>query len=284
MKTIVVPFDFSPDARGALSAALQLAKATASAILVIHVVHESPYKLATATNEAEMEDLIRKDELEKSIALQQETAEMQHSLNFEIPAGLLRVKAVYNPLIVEKILELSVAEDAGLIVMGTHGASGLRKVLFGSNTSHMIARSSIPVLAIPGHYSYKPATRLLYAADLENLETELQQIIPFAIALNAVIEMLHLDYGPDDKKISAERAGEIIRHSPYQFIHFVTRKASSTKPLVRQLKQYTDEIKPDWLLMFTKEKTAWDKLFLGSLTEDMSQALPLPLLSFKKTS
>lgn len=282
MKTIVVPFDFSPDARVALSAALQLAKSTASGIIVVHILHESPFKLAAASGETEMDELIRKDELEKSIALQQETEEMLHSLHMEFPPGQIRIKALYSPLIVEKIIELANGEDAGLIIMGTHGATGLQKVLFGSNTSHMIARSALPVLAIPGNYSYKPAAKFLYASDFENLEAELRQIIPFAIAMNTVIDVLHLDYGPNDKKISTEKARTVILQSPYQYIHLVTREASNIKPLLRQIKQYAEETKPDWLLMFTKEKNNLDKLFMGSHTEDMSQSLPIPLLSFKK--
>ncbi len=282
MKPIVVPFDFSPNARKALFTALQLGKATASGIYVVHIVHESPYKLASAADEAGMDALIRKAEMEKTIALQQETDEMLNSLSIKFTAGQIRIKAVYSPLIVEKVIELAKSEDAGLIVMGTHGATGLRKVLFGSNTAHMISRSPIPVLAIPGDYEYKVVEKLVYASDLENLEAELRQVIPFAIALKAVIEILHLDFGYNDKKISREEAETIIQKSPYQFIHLQVQDANLNKPLLRQLKAYTEAVKPDWLLMFTKEKSMWDKLFLGSHTEDMSQALPGPLLCFKK--
>ncbi len=282
MKTIVVPFDFSANARKALSTAFQLAKATVSEILVVHVVHQSPYKLAAAGNENEMNRLIRQDEMEKKIALQQETVEIQQALSLKFPAGQIMVKAVYHPLVVEKIIELAHAEDAGLIVMGTHGASGLRKVLFGSNAANMISRSDIPVLAIPQDYEYKPVEKILYASDLENLEAELKRIIPFAIALNAVIEVLHLDYGENDKKISLEEAEKLIHKSPYQFINLLIREANLNKPLLAQLKAHTELVKPDWLIMFTQVKSMWDKLFKGSHTEDMSQALPLPMMSFKK--
>ena len=234
MKTIVVPFDFSPNARIALSAGFQLAKATASVIMVVHVVHQSPYKLAAAGNEAEMDRLIRQEEMEKKIALQQETDELMQALSLKFTAGQILLKAVYHPLVVEKIIELANAEDAGLIVMGTHGATGLRKVLFGSNTANMISRSAIPVLAIPGDYVFKPVEKIVYASDLEHLETELKLIIPFAIALNAVIEVVHLDFGENEKKISPEEAEMIIRKSPYQFIHLMIREANLNKPLLRQ--------------------------------------------------
>jgi nucleotide-binding universal stress UspA family protein len=166
--------------------------------------------------------------------------------------------------------------------MGTHGASGLRKVFFGSNAANMISRSDIPVLAISRDYEYKPVEKIMYASDLEHLEAELKLIIPFAIALNAVIEVVHLDYGANDQKINPEEAENIIRKSPYQFIHLLIRDAELNKPILNQLKAHAAVLNPDWLIMFTKAKSMWDKLFLGSHTEDMSHALLLPLLSFKK--
>lgn len=219
MKTIVVPFDFSNNARTALEIALQLARTTASPLLVIHVVHESPYQLAAATSEADMNRLIRLRESEQTAALQQEVTDGQHRLSLKLHQGQVRAKAIYHPLIVEKIIAYAQEEDASLIVMGTHGATGIKKVLFGSNTAHMISRSPIPVLAIPSGYTWKPVEKMVYASDLENLTAELKQLIPFAIALNAVIELLHIDFGHNDKKCSQEEAETIIRKSPYQFIH-----------------------------------------------------------------
>ncbi|MBI3138649.1 MAG: universal stress protein [Sphingobacteriales bacterium] len=282
MKTIVLPFDFSPNARAAMACALQLARSTESGLFVYHVLHESPYKLAAASGETAMDDLIRRDETEKTLALKEEVGKLEHVLNTGIDPERIRVKAEYNPLVVEKTIELAVSAGAGLIVMGTHGASGIRKFLFGSNTAHMIARSPVPVLAIPEHYVYKPVRTLLYASDLEHLEEELGRLIPVAISLHAGIEVLHLDYGYNDKKISNEAAADIIRSAAYQFIQLVTRKASLEKPLLKQVRHYLEEKNPDWLVMFTKEKSMWNKLFIGSRTEDMAQSLQVPLLSFKK--
>src|SRR5207249_8982161 len=46
------------------------------------------------------------------------------------------------------ILTLAQKLPADLIVMGTHGRSGLKHMLIGSNTERVIAKSSCPVLAI----------------------------------------------------------------------------------------------------------------------------------------
>jgi len=48
-----------------------------------------------------------------------------------------------------EILECAVEQNADLIVMGTHGLGGYRKMFFGSVTEHVLRRSSVPVLAVP---------------------------------------------------------------------------------------------------------------------------------------
>ena len=48
-----------------------------------------------------------------------------------------------------EIISCGVGEQAALIVMGTHGRSGYRRMFFGSVTEDVLRRSSIPVLAVP---------------------------------------------------------------------------------------------------------------------------------------
>ncbi|MBN8685532.1 MAG: universal stress protein [Chitinophagales bacterium] len=282
MKTIVVPFDFSTNATHALAYALQLSAVTYSPVLVFHVLHESPYRLASATTPAEMDELIRFDEQEKIRELDKAIGELLPTLPVKINRELISSKVQYHALIVEKTIEVAQAAEAGLIVMGTHGASGIRKWLFGSNTANMVARCPIPVLAIPEQYAYKPISRLLYASDLENLETELNTLIPFAIRLHAVIDVLHLDYGEHEKKISTDTAERVLRNLPYQFIMLHTVTADLNKSLMKQLNQSVQSMQPEWLVMFTRGRNFWDRIFSGSRTEDMVQALPVPILSMKK--
>ena len=48
----------------------------------------------------------------------------------------------------QRIVETAVAEDAGLIVMGTHGRTGLERVAVGSVAERVIRLAPCPVLTV----------------------------------------------------------------------------------------------------------------------------------------
>jgi nucleotide-binding universal stress UspA family protein len=283
MSTILVPTDFSKNATAALRYAIRLSKQTKSGLIVFHCSYISAYALSAATSEAQMTQLLKEDEEHKMEKLQEQVSKAYKNLEInKIPAST-RCVVSYNPLLVEKTLEIARENKVGLIVMGTHGASGITKFFFGSNTSVMISKSPVPVLAIPEAYKYTPLENMVFASDLENLSAELKTLIPFAQACKSNLAVLYLDYGIDADDTKLKKAQLAIKNAGYKKIKLELQKATLESSLVSQLKKYLAKLKPDCLVMFTRERSIWDRLFLkGSKTEDMSTALRVPLLSFKK--
>jgi nucleotide-binding universal stress UspA family protein len=148
----------------------------------------------------------------------------------------------------------------------------------------MISRSDIPVLAIPENFKYTGLDTISFASDLENIGEELKRLLPFVEALKARLNVVYLDYGLDSSNTKQKNAEAVIKKVPYKKIELSTQKATIETSLVDQVKKYLNKNKPDWLVMFTRERSLWDRLFLGSKTEDMSTALQVPLLTFKKLS
>lgn len=283
MPSIIVPSDFSKNSTIALRYAIQLCKISKLDLIVFHASHISAYALSAASTEEQMTLLLQEDETSKMEKLQEQVNKAYKYLNVaKIPAGT-RLLVQYSPMVVERTLELATEQKASMIIMGTHGATGINKFFFGSNTSVMISKSDIPVLAIPENYKWNAPKDILFASDLENLGKELKQLLPLAVSTKANIRVLYLDYGidADDKKI--KKALEAIKASGYKKIKLEIQKASIEDTLVSQLKKYIAKNKPDILVMFTRERTMWDRLFgKGSKTEDMSTSLSTPLLTYKK--
>ncbi len=282
MSTLLVPTDFSKNATAALRYAIMLCKQMESDLLVFHCSHVSAYALSAATTEEQMTQLLKEDEEHKMEKLQEQVDKSYKYLEMKVPDST-RCIVSYNPMFVEKTLEIAKENKVSLIVMGTHGATGITKFFFGSNTSVMIAKSDIPVLAIPEDQRYEAIDDIVFASDLQSFSFELTQLMPFAQATKSTINVLYMDYhlDPDGTKIKAARA--IVEKMPYKKIKLQVEPATLETSLVSQVKKYLMAHKPQCLVMFTRERTLWDRLFLkGSKTEDMSTALNTPLLSFRK--
>ena len=79
--------------------------------------------------------------------------------------------------LITTLKKIIAVQQPDLIVMGTKGASGLKKILIGSNTVNVIANTKVPVLVIPEvarfeNFLKKGKNRIVLATDLDLLENE----------------------------------------------------------------------------------------------------------------
>ena len=283
MPTIIVPTDFSNNATAALRYAISLSKQMQGDLVVFHCSHISAYALAASVTEEQMRKLLRDDEMHKLEKLEEQVAKAYKFAEIDKVPSNIKYIVELNPFLVERTIEIAKENNAGLIIMGTHGATGINKFFFGSNTSIMISKSDVPVLAIPETYKFTALDNIVFASDLENLSFELNQVIPFAETTRSKITVLYLDYGIDADERKLSRGTEVINHMTYKKIKLEKQKATIETSMVGQVRKYISSNNPDCLVMFTRERGLWDRLFFkGSKTEDMSMALSIPLLSFKK--
>jgi nucleotide-binding universal stress UspA family protein len=142
-KKILFCTDFSEDAHWAFSYALNLAKNYKSRLLILHVTPEPvhPEQLSIYLSEEKLKELkvYQKKELDRQLK--------SHYLK-----RLGRVKS-YEILIKEgeaflEILQTAKKKSVDLIVMGTHGRTGLDHILFGSTAEKVVRRSPCPVLTV----------------------------------------------------------------------------------------------------------------------------------------
>jgi nucleotide-binding universal stress UspA family protein len=146
MKTILYATDFSTDARPAFEVACVLAGEGSGRLVILHV-ERAP--LATLGGTTAVPPLPNEYDREK---LWEQLKDIQPSR-----AGIaVEYRLLYgDPATV--ILEVAQEIGADLIVMGTHGRTGLRRLLMGSVAEPVVRTASCPVLTVRSPAIVPPA-------------------------------------------------------------------------------------------------------------------------------
>ena len=131
--TIVVGSDLSPQSDAALDLAISLAESKSdSQVLIVHVIKEA---VPTYDDELGVLEPTRLRTSLQAIAADRETpVRVTHQIEYGNPAT--------------KLIEVAEEEAADLIIVGTHGNTGLMSLLMGSVAEAVIRRSDIPVIAL----------------------------------------------------------------------------------------------------------------------------------------
>jgi nucleotide-binding universal stress UspA family protein len=138
--SILCPVDFSAHSERALGYAIDLAAMSGAHLNIITVV--DPFLGAASSAAGRGEALMRQtqDELQQLLA---RMGSGRHRLR-EAPGVAVLTG---NPA--EEILKQIPECSADLVVMGTQGLEGARRLMFGSTTERVLRESQVPVLAVP---------------------------------------------------------------------------------------------------------------------------------------
>ena len=133
---ILFPTDFSPASESALRWATSLARDTGARLLIVHV-EEPPTAYVGGDYAIPETTAPARHELAKLLALVvpfDQGISYEHRILLGDPAP--------------EIVKLAEEEKVDLIVLGTHGRTGLSRLLMGSVAEHVVRRADCPVLTV----------------------------------------------------------------------------------------------------------------------------------------
>ena len=142
MRKIVVATDFSAASRPAFAAALDLARRDDARLVVLHVLMPpSPFVGDDLPGSwLELEARARRD-AERRLAATVNQAER---------SGIATTGTLVKGVPAEVIVRVARREGANLIVLGTHGRSGLGQLFMGSVAARVLGTATCPVLTVRG--------------------------------------------------------------------------------------------------------------------------------------
>ena len=142
---ILVPVDGSETSNNGLDQAIQIAKTMHSQLHLVHIVNELIFDYSYSPGLYATNVIESMRERGKTIMDEAEAAARKHGLQ---PESVL-LEAIGGPA-ADLIVEEARDSRADLIVMGTHGRRGLRRLVLGSDAENVVRRADIPVLLVHG--------------------------------------------------------------------------------------------------------------------------------------
>jgi len=140
-QNILCPVDFSDSSRHALTVATELATSSKAALTIVHI-WQPPMPLYGTPDAAVSGELIQAmvDDAERSLAEWEATARA---------AGVASLRAqMLTGVAWDEIVKLAASSHADLVVMGTHGRTGLEHVLIGSVAEKVVRHAPCAVLVV----------------------------------------------------------------------------------------------------------------------------------------
>lgn len=140
---ILVPIDGSDTARLGLREAIHLARALSARIRLLHVVNKTPF-LAPGFMPEVIDQLVSQ--------LRSTGESILHEAKEAVESAGVEVSSRIIEALGERAGEAIVAEanswPAHLIVCGTHGRRGFKRLLMGSDAEYVVRYSPVPVLLV----------------------------------------------------------------------------------------------------------------------------------------
>jgi nucleotide-binding universal stress UspA family protein len=274
MVNILVPTDLSELSKIAVQYANKIANKMDGNITLLHVINilqptRATMRLRLKSLEQELLD-IAKEDLEALVKDISKTTKTNVPIKIKIVKG-----SSFNDSVKREAKKLR----TGLIVMGTRGASGLKKYVMGSNTASVIEVSHVPVLAVPELGSFKNFRNVVYASDLTHLEKELKTLIPYLEKFDSTVHLIHVAQSLKTVSIIERKIDSVVQKTGYKN---VIVRVMVNKHVDEAIDHYVDVIKADLLTMFTHERSFYEKLFDRSMTRKMAFHSKVPLLAFRQ--
>jgi universal stress protein A len=144
-KRILVPTDFSESAEQALNYAVRLSKPYRAEIVVLHVFHLREY-LALLSEQAQIDSATANEVLES--AKRRAAHNLEEIVRRQGDKGLALIPSLRIGVPFEEIISYAAEQGIDLIVMPTHGRTGLAHFFLGSTAERVISHSGCPVLVV----------------------------------------------------------------------------------------------------------------------------------------
>ncbi|MEI7906172.1 MAG: universal stress protein [Bacteroidota bacterium] len=141
LKKILVPIDFSDNSKKALRYAIPFAQQFNASLILVYIVEPTIYPSDFGFGQVGFPD-VEKELHQKAVA------EMSELIDSVVPASLKTQTLVGSGIPFVEITTYAKQEEVDMIIVATHGRTGVEHILFGSTAEKIIRKAPCPVLVV----------------------------------------------------------------------------------------------------------------------------------------
>ena len=277
MKSILLPTDFSDNARNAITYAIQLNAGQACHFRLLHVYKVNDYeessRLTPIPAPAVLEKAGHKVELKLTRLaeeLKRSSSNDQHKFSFTA-ANKPLIAAVREEIIKHKIK---------LVVIGTHGHTGNSEVIYGSNTVNLMEEiQRCPILAVPATVTFHSLKEIVlahgYKAELT--PNDLDFLIQLSHQFKAPIRVLHVaeegglnERQKQNRKWLQEHLKELRAEHSFHSLEFLS--------IPLGIYSFTESRGSDMIAFINKKHSFLENLLFDPLYQNLAHFSKVPVL------
>jgi nucleotide-binding universal stress UspA family protein len=266
MENILIPTDFSENAWNAVEYAVNFFRDSICSFYILHVcptsdIDKDGIEDVKSSCEEHMQVLLNK--IEKSFRRNE-----RHKFFSIIDSGYI-VNTVRNQVDKNQI---------DFIVMGTKGASDLKKIPLGSNASNIITKVKCTTVIVPENAKYADLKEIAFPTDfLSRYSTKtLESITNIVERHNASARVLHIKNEEtllnEDQQRNKEMLDDYLGTNTHSF-HFL-----ANNQIENQVQNFVENKRINLITMFAKNLSYFEKILFHPTMPEMKYYTDIPFL------
>jgi nucleotide-binding universal stress UspA family protein len=269
MKKILVPTDYSDCATSAVDVAKAIAVKSGAELFVLHLEEVVP-EVAHVLHHVVIE--------ENTHRVGQARYQLQQVVDSIVKDGV-KTRAVFVPNEGRESIEDYIKPyDIDFLVMGSHGARGIREVIIGSKTQKVIRESSVPALVIKRPIKKFNPKKIVFASTFrEDISKPLKEVLAFAKLWNAELDLVfinmlaHLIEEHEAKKI-------MVKQMPESPGVTYSLNITDTNDEEWGISKFARLVNADVISVVLDTHTGFSRLFNASVAEKLINHEEIPIL------
>ena len=273
MKNILVPTDFSKQAENALKVAAIMAKRHGAEIYLLHMMEIPMQQIDPISAHSDIPEAL--------FFMKLANQKFEAILASDFLEGLTVHETVKADMTFNDINSACKEYGIDIIIMGSHGASGIKEMFVGSNAEKVVRTSEVPVLVIKNEHKTFDISDFVFASDFKNENKETyKQAVNFAKAVNSKIHLLMVNTANNFMTTfdANARINDFISGQTFENYTITVHNDTSIEQGVLNFAQ---DIDADLIGISTHGRQGIAHFFNGSISEDLVNHANRPVITFK---